>query len=66
MDKQKRDELINEVSLLSVFVIRLIANKNVIVRHEYVDGVVNLGSFFGLVVHGGSFIGENEQCLYIE
>ena len=46
-------------------IIELIDNRHVIVKHEEVERIVNLGSFFGLVVCGGSFIGENEQCLYI-
>lgn len=46
--------------------IELIDNKNVIVKHEDVDKIVNLGSFFGLIVHGGSFIDDDKQCLYIE
>lgn len=47
-------------------IIELIDNKHVIVKHEEVDRIVNLGNFFGLIVFGGAFIGDSNQCLYIE
>lgn len=47
-------------------IIELIDNKHVIVKHEEVDRIVNLGNFFGLIVFGGAFIDDDKQCLYIE
>lgn len=47
-------------------IIELIDNKRVIVKHEEVDRIVNLGNFFGLLVFGGAFIDEDKQLLYIE
>lgn len=47
-------------------IIELIDNKHVIVKHEEVDRIVNLGNFFGLLVFGGAFIDEDKQLLYIE
>lgn len=47
-------------------IIELIDNKHVVVKHEDVDRISNLGNFFGLIVFGGSFIGNEYQCLYID
>lgn len=59
-------EIIKNVVVLCSRMIELLNNNHVIVEHKEVNALVNLGAFFGIIVHGGAFIGENHQCLYIE
>lgn len=62
----KNLEIIKNVVILCSRMIELLNNNHVIVEHNQVNALVNLGSFFGITVCGGAFIGENHQCLYID
>lgn len=44
----------------------LVQDGRIVVRHEEVDKLVEVGERLGIVVHGGSFIGNEYQCLYID
>lgn len=59
-------EIIKNVVVLCSRMIELLNNNQVVVEHQQVNALVNLGAFFGIVVHGGSFIGNDYQCLYID
>ena len=59
---RKNQELGFALSQLSI----LIQDGHFVVRHEEVDKVVEVGKKLGFVVHGGSFIGDEYQCLYID
>lgn len=60
------EEINKNVVLLCSKLIQLVLNKNIVVPHEEVNALVNLGAFFGIIVHGGAFISDSYQCLYID
>lgn len=55
-----------EIKSMCNNMVELINEGHVIVKHEDVDKIVNLGSFFGLIIFGGAFIEDDKQCLYID
>jgi len=57
---------IQHIITLCSHMIELVNNGNVIVPHDDVEALVNLGNFFGLIVFGGAFIEDDKQCLYID
>lgn len=44
----------------------LVQDGRIVVRHKEVDKLVEVGKKLGFAVCGGSFIGNEYQCLYID